>query len=84
MGHSGSVCDATWPEWNEEHLKSDTKEYPVQINGKLRATIELPSDITPADAEVAALALEQVQRWLEGKQPKKVVFVPGRMINLVV
>ncbi|MFM7152939.1 MAG: hypothetical protein ACKOZV_02295 [Bacteroidota bacterium] len=56
----------------------------MQINGKLRATIELPSDITPADAEAAALALEQVQRWLEGKQPKKVVFVPGRMINLVV
>ncbi|MEY4205121.1 MAG: LeucinetRNA ligase, partial [Bacteroidota bacterium] len=83
-GNSGSVCDATWPEWNEEYLKSDTKEYPVQINGKLRATIELPSDITPADAEAAALALEQVQRWLEGKQPRKVVFVPGRMINLVV
>jgi leucyl-tRNA synthetase len=83
-GNSGSVCDATWPQWNEEYLKSDTKEYPVQINGKLRATIELPSDITPADAEAAALALEQVQRWLEGKQPRKVVFVPGRMINLVV
>ncbi len=84
MGHSGSVCDTTWPEWNEEYLKSDTKEYPIQINGKLRATIELSSDITPADAEAAALAMEQVQRWLEGKQPKKVVFVPGRMINLVV
>jgi leucyl-tRNA synthetase len=64
--------------------ESDTKEYPIQINGKLRATIELSSDITPADAEAAALAMEQVQRWLEGKQPKKVVFVPGRMINLVV
>jgi leucyl-tRNA synthetase len=84
MGHSGSVCDAVWPEWNEEYLKSETREYPVQINGKLRATIELPSDITPAEAESAALAMEQVQRWLEGKQPKKVVFVPGRMINLVV
>ena len=84
MGHSGSVCDTTWPEWNEEYLKSDTKEYPIQINGKLRATIELSSDITPVDAEAAALAMEQVQRWLEGKQPKKVVFVPGRMINLVV
>ena len=84
LGHSTSVCDAVWPTHNEEYLKSDTKEYPIQINGKLRANIELPADITAPEAEKAALALELVQKWLEGNAPKKVVFVPGRMINLVV
>ena len=84
LGHSTTVCDATWPTHNEEYLKSDTKEYPIQINGKLRATITLPTDVSAADAESAALALEQVQKWLDGQAPKKVVFVPGRMINVVV
>jgi leucyl-tRNA synthetase len=84
LGHSSSVCDATWPTHDEEHLKADTVSYPIQINGKLRATIELPSAAKAAEAESAALALEQVQKWLEGKAPKKVVFVPGRMINVVV
>jgi leucyl-tRNA synthetase len=84
LGHSDSVCDAAWPKFNEDLIKTDTKEYPIQINGKLRATIELPTDISAADAEAAALALEQVQKWLEGQAPKKVVFVPGRMINIVI
>ena len=83
LGHKTTVCDATWPTLNEDYLKTDTKEYPIQINGKLRATLELPTDISAADAEAAALALEQVQKWLEGATPKKVVFVPGRMINIV-
>jgi leucyl-tRNA synthetase len=83
LGHTTTVCDSAWPTLNEAFLKTDTKEYPVQINGKLRATIELPTDISAADAEAAALGLEQVQKWLEGKAPKKVVFVPGRMINVV-
>ena len=84
MGYRDSVCDAKWPDLNEEFLKSDTVNYPIQINGKLRANIELPTETTAAEAEKAALALEQVQKWLEGKPPKKVVFVPGRMINVVV
>jgi len=84
LGHMTTVCDAVWPTLHEEYLKMDTKEFPIQINGKLRATITLPSDVAAADAESAALALEQVQKWLEGKPPKKVVFVPGRMINVVV
>lgn len=84
LGHENSVCDASWPSHNEEYLKSDTKEYPIQVNGKLRGTVELPSDVTAADAEAAALGLDQIQKWLEGKAPKKVIFVPGRMINIVV
>jgi leucyl-tRNA synthetase len=83
LGYHNTICDATWPSLVEEYLKSDTKEYPIQINGKLRATISLPTDTSAADAEAAAMALEQVQKWLEGSTPKKVVFVPGRMINIV-
>lgn len=84
LGHQGTVCDAAWPIHNEELLKTDSVVYPIQINGKLRANIELPAGISAADAEKATLALELVQKWLEGNAPKKVVFVPGRMINLVV
>ncbi len=84
LGHINTVCDAAWPVHNEEHLKTDTINYPIQINGKLRANIELPAGITAAEAEKATLDLELVQKWLEGNTPKKVVFVPGRMINLVV
>jgi leucyl-tRNA synthetase len=84
LGHSTTVFDAIWPVHNEEYLKSDTVIYPVSINGKLRAHIELPSDVTKEDAEKAALALEQVQKWMDGQAAKKVVFVPGRMINVVV
>jgi leucyl-tRNA synthetase len=72
------------PIHDDENLKTDTVNYPIQINGKLRANIELPAGISAADAEKAALDLELIQKWLEGNAPKKVVFVPGRMINLVV
>jgi leucyl-tRNA synthetase len=84
LGYSTTVCDAAWPLHRDEYLKSDTVVYPVSINGKLRANLELPADVTGADAEQAALALEQVQKWMDGKPAKKVVFVPGRMINVVV
>ncbi len=84
MGQSGSVCDASWPILDETHLKKDSINYPIQINGKLRATLELPVDTSASDAEQAALALEQVKKWLEGNTPKKVVFIPNRMINIVV
>lgn len=84
LGYISTVCDASWPALDESYLKSDTYVFPIQINGKLRATIELPTDINAADAESAALGLDQVQKWMEGKPAKKVVFVPGRMINVVV
>jgi leucyl-tRNA synthetase len=84
LGHETTICDAAWPLYDAEYLKTDTINFPIQINGKLRATIELAADVQAAEAQNAALALEQVQKWLEGKEPKKVVFVPGRMINVVV
>jgi len=84
MGHTTTVNDALWPALNEDLLKLDTINYPIQINGKLRANVDLPASVTAQEAEAAALGLELVQKWLEGKAPKKVVFVPNRMINVVV
>ncbi len=84
LGNSATVCDATWPIYNEDYLKLDVINVPIQINGKLRANLDLPADVTEADAVTAALALEQVQKWLEGQTPKKVIFIKGRMINVVV
>jgi leucyl-tRNA synthetase len=83
IGHNTTVCDAPWPTLNEELLKEDQVNYPVSVNGKLRATLELSASATEAEAIAAALALPPIQKWLEGTPPKKVIFVPGRMINVV-
>jgi leucyl-tRNA synthetase len=79
-----SVLIADYPVANEDYLKEANKEYPVSINGKMRTTITLPTDVSQADAEAAALGNETVQKWLEGKAPKKVIFVKGKMVNVVI
>jgi leucyl-tRNA synthetase len=84
LGNAGSVLDAAYPVLEEKYLVEATKEYPVSINGKLRTAINLPTETTAEEAEKAALANETVQKWLEGKAPKKFIFVKGRMINVVV
>ena len=84
LGNAGSVLDATYPKLEEKYLLEATKEYPVSINGKLRTAINLPTEVTAEEAEKAALANETVQKWLEGKAPKKFIFVKGRMINVVI
>lgn len=83
LGHTDSVLDATFPVFNPAHVLESTKEYPVSVNGKLRTTLMLPADADQAAAEAATLANEVVQKWLEGKTPKKFIFVKGRMINVV-
>ncbi|MEI6408617.1 MAG: class I tRNA ligase family protein [Bacteroidota bacterium] len=84
LGNTGSVCDAAYPVCNEEFLKTDTIQYPVQINGKMRGTVEIAAGASNADIE--ALVMEQafVQRNLEGVSVKKFIVVPGRIINIVV
>jgi len=77
------VCDASWPQWKEEHLQSDSISYPVQFNGKMRFQLEVPSGFSPQEVEAALLASEQTAKYLEGKTPKKVIVVPGRIINVV-
>jgi leucyl-tRNA synthetase len=84
LGHNTSISSAAFPQWNEEYLIENTFNYPVSINGKHRANVELALDLTPQEIEKAALQLEPVQKWMEGKPAKKVVVVPGRIINIVI
>ncbi len=84
LGHEDSVSRSEWPEWNEDALKEDTRKYPVQFNGKMRYNIEVPADSDKAAVEAAALADPAAEKWLEGKNPKKVIVVPGRIVNIVI
>ena len=84
LGVEGSIVTATWPEYNEEYLVESCVRYPVSFNGKVRFNIELPADMSKEDVEQAALTAPEAARWLEGKSPKKVIVVPGRIVNVVV
>ena len=84
MGHDDTVHVSHWPKWDEKYLKSDTMTIIVQVNGKLRAKLELPSDMDKQGVEAAALADENVQKFTNNKPPKKMVYVPGKLVNIVV
>lgn len=84
LGHEGSVVDAAWPEFNEAFLKEDTVKYPVSFNGKMRYTVEAPADAAKDEVEKIALSAEGAEKWLAGKTPKKVIVVPGKIVNVVV
>lgn len=85
LGNAGSVhADGKYPVYNEEYLKEDEITYPVSINGKVRTTVAFPADATKADLEKAALEIEGIQKWIEGKEIRRIIVVPGRMINVVV
>ena len=83
LGHNTSVYDAQWPEYDPAMLVQDTFTYPVSFNGKMRLTLELPNGISQQDAVAAVMADKLAQKWLDGKQPKRVVFVPNKIINIV-
>jgi len=83
FGHTTSVVDAAYPEWNDEYLAKDSITYPISINGKKRATIDLPIDLPVPDIERAALGLPAVQKWLEGLTVRKMIVIPNKMVNIV-
>ncbi len=84
LDHKGLVAEAAWPKAERELLIEGTIMLPVQINGKKRADIAVPRDAANAEIEAAVLALDAVQKALEGKTPKKVIIVPKRIVNVVV
>ena len=84
MGHDDSVTDARFPEYVAAYTVEDNVTYPVQFNGKMRFTVDLPKSAAPAEVEAAVRALEQTAKWVGDKQIAKVVVVPGRIINIVV
>ncbi|MBT7817602.1 MAG: class I tRNA ligase family protein, partial [Polaribacter sp.] len=83
LGHSESISKAELPIYNEAYLKEDTKKYPVSFNGKMRFMLELPMDFNKQQIEEAVTTNEQSERWLEGKTPKKIIVVPGKIVNIV-
>jgi len=84
VGNSGSILDAAFPVFEEKYVKESSKTYPVAINGKTRAEINIALDATQQQVEEIVLADVAIIKWLEGKSPKKVIYVKNKMINLVV
>jgi leucyl-tRNA synthetase len=84
IGNTSTVCDAKWPVFNPDYLVESTVLYPVSFNGKMRFKLELPAGISAKEIEKAAIENEQSVKWMEGKQVKKVIVVPGKIINIVV
>ena len=83
LGETGSVCDAKWPEWNEEYLVENTVKLGVAFNGKTRFDMEFAADADNDTIQKAVLAEERAQKYLEGFNIKKVIIVPKRMVNIV-
>ncbi|MBO9152436.1 leucine--tRNA ligase [Chitinophaga sp. GCM10012297] len=84
IGNSGSVLDASFPVFEEKYVVESTKEYPVSVNGKLRTTINISLDASTEEVHQIALSNEVIQKWTDGQTIKKIIFVPGKMINVVI
>lgn len=84
LGHDTTVCDAKWPLCDEQYLKEDNATYAVSFNGKARFNITVPVDMPKEEVEKTALANEGAAKWLEGKTVKKIIVVPGKIVNIVV
>ena len=83
LGHEDSISTAEFPVFDPKHLVESSKNYPVSFNGKMRFTLELPLDMTKGDIERVVLAHQKTQAQLAGRVPKKVIIVPGKIINIV-
>lgn len=84
LGHTTSVVDARWPEWNEEYLKESKVTYAVSFNGKARFNLEIDVNTPREEIERLAVENEQSQRWIEGKTIRKIIVVPGKIVNIVI
>jgi leucyl-tRNA synthetase len=84
LGNTASVLDATYPVFDAAHTTESSKEYPVSINGRVRTNINIALDAAQPEVEQIVLGNETVQKWLEGKPPKKIIYVKNKMVNVVV
>jgi leucyl-tRNA synthetase len=84
LGHSTSVLNATFPAFDNQYLVENSFEYPISINGKVRVKMNFALDMPKEDIEKLVMASEIVQKWTEGKSPKKVIIVPGKIVNVVI
>jgi leucyl-tRNA synthetase len=84
IGHEKSIFLEKWPKYDPQKIKEETFELVIQVNGKIRATVSAPIDIKEEDAKELALSQERIKSFLSGKPPRKIIFVPGRLINIVI
>jgi len=83
LGHENSICIADWPKYNEEFMKEAVKNYNISFNGKSRFNMDFAADASREEIQKMVLEDERTSRWLEGKEPKKIIVVPGKIVNLV-
>lgn len=83
LGNEGSVTDSEWPAYDESALVEDTVKYPVSFNGKMRYMVEAPAGASREEVEKLALGDAAADKWLDGRTPKKVIVVPGKIVNVV-
>jgi leucyl-tRNA synthetase len=83
-GEKESIVKAAFPQWHEAYIRESSVVYPVAFNGKTRYQIQVPAEMPQQEVQALALAHEEAAKWLNGVPPKKVIVVPGRMLNVVV
>ena len=83
LGHDSTVCDAQWPSYDENYLKEDSKKYAISFNGKVKFSLDFPAEMGKEEVEKLVMSHEQVVKILDGKQTKKVIVVPGKIVNIV-
>ena len=83
LANSGSILDASYPVFENKYVTESSKEYPISINGKVRANISMSLNIDQTEVEKIVLSNETIQKWLEGKAPKKIIYVRNKMVNVV-
>lgn len=83
LGHTESISTAPFPKFEQKYLVESKKEYPISFNGKMRFTLELPLDLTKEEIESAVMSHEKTAQYLGGRTPKKVIVVPGKIVNIV-
>ncbi|NCF75370.1 MAG: class I tRNA ligase family protein [Xanthomonadaceae bacterium] len=83
LGHQDSIFDQQWPKYNSDLIKDELITMVIQINGKVRDNVQVPVDITKKEAHKLAISREKIKKWTTGQEIKKVIFVKGRLVNIV-
>ena len=84
LGNKGSIFKQKWPQYDRELIQEETWQLIVQINGKVRDKIEVKSNISEDEAKKITLSQDKVKNWLNNKDPKKIIYIPKRLINIVI
>ncbi len=84
LGNETTIFDVQWPTYKEEYLKEDTFSYAISFNGKTRFTLDLPADASREEIEKTVLEHPNSKKWIEDKTPRKIIIVPGKIVNIVI